>query len=71
MCMTQKQQQKISKLIKDSKYAALDEIAVMLQYESLFQRSARNNRTGLDNKIMSFSATLSAYRSQINLKTGS
>jgi hypothetical protein len=31
----------------------------------------RNTCIGLDNAVMLFSAMLSAYRSQINLKTGS
>jgi hypothetical protein len=70
MCMIQKQQ-KLSKPIKDFKTAALDEMIVMLHCEYLFKRSVYNTRIGLDNTVMSFSAMLSAYRSQINLKTGS
>jgi len=68
MCTIQKQQ-KLSKPIKDSKAAALDEMIVRLHCEYLFKRSVHNTRIGLDNTVMSFSAMLSAYRSQINLKT--
>jgi len=70
MCMIEKQQ-KINKPIKDSTAAALDEMIVMLHCEYLFKRSVHNTRIELDNTVMSFSVMLSAYRSQINLKTGS
>jgi len=56
--------------IEDSKTPALDEMIVMPHREYLFKRSVHNTRIGLDNTVMSFSAMLSAYRSQINLKTG-
>ena len=42
----------------------------MLHYGYLFKRSVHNTRIGLDNTVMSFSAMLPAYRSQINLKIG-
>ena len=67
---TNNNNQKEKKTNKRSKSSALDEITGMRHCEYLFKRSVHNTRIGLDNTVMSFSAMLSAYRSQINLKTG-